>query len=138
MAAITTSFPVPAATSTSKAALWTGRVLSTLAILFLLFDGLMKVILEPHVIAASGPLGFDLPTIVRVGLILLTCTILYAVPRTSVLGAMLLTGYLGGAVVTNLRVHAVTFNCIFPVIFGVVVWAGIYLRNQRVRALFSR
>ncbi|ABF41214.1 conserved hypothetical protein [Candidatus Koribacter versatilis Ellin345] len=136
MAAITTNFSIPA-TSTSKAALWTGRVLSSVAILFLLFDGLMKVILEPHVVAASGPLGFDPPTIVRIGAILLVCTTLYAIPRTSVLGAMLLTGYLGGAVVTNLRVHSVAFNTIFPVIFGIVVWAGVYLRNQRVRALFT-
>ena len=137
MAAITTNFPIPA-TSTSKAALWTGRVLSILAILFLLFDGLTKVMLAPFVLSASAPLGFDVPTIFRVGMILLLCTVLYAIPRTSVLGAMLLTGYLGGAVVTNLRTHMVLFNCIFPVIFGVIVWGGIYLRNPRVRALLSR
>ncbi len=137
MAAITTNFPLTE-TSTSKGALWTGRILSTLAILFLSFDAIMKIILEPHVIAASAPLGFDTPTIFRIGIILLVCTVLYAIPRTSVLGAMLLTGYLGGAVVTNLRTHMVLFNTIFPVIFGVVVWAGIYLRNPRVRALFTR
>ncbi len=137
MAATTTNFPIPV-TSTSKAALWTGRALSTLAVFFLLLDGIMKVILEPHVIAASAPLGFDTASIFRIGVILVACTMLYAIPQTSVLGAMLLTGYLGGAVVTNMRVHAVVFNCIFPVVVGVIVWAGVYLRNQRVRALFSR
>ncbi len=136
MAAITTNYPISAA-SNSKGMLWTGRVLNGVAILFLLFDAVMKVILEPHVIAASAPLGFDTATIFRIGVILLACTVLYAIPRTSVLGAMLLTAYFGGAVVTNLRTHQVLFNTIFPVIFGVVVWAGIYLRNPKVRALFT-
>ena len=119
----------------SKKRLWTGRALSAIAILFLLFDGVMKIIKEAHVIAASAQLGYPVGMIVVIGIILLACTVLYAVPRTSILGAILLTGYLGGAVASQVRITSPPFECIFPVIFGVLVWAGIFLRDGRLRAL---
>ena len=133
MAAITTSFPV--VSQTSKAALWTGRFLSGLVVLFLVFDGAMKVIKERHVIAASAEFGFTANQIALIGAILLGCTLLYAIPRTAVLGGMLLTGYLGGAVVSQIRVGHGAFECVFPVIFGTLAWAALYLRQTRVREL---
>lgn len=119
--------------SPSKGMLWTGRVVSAIAILFLVFDGVMKVIKDPHVLAASAELGFPQNSMVWIGALLLACTLLYAIPRTSTLGAVLLTGYLGGAVVSNVRVSHPVFECIFPVIFGMLVWAGILLRDPQLR-----
>ena len=121
--------------SSSTAALWTGRVLSTLLVLFLVFDGLMKVIKEPHVIAASAQLGYSVNSVVGVGATLLVCTLLYAIPRTSVLGALLLTAYLGGAVDANVRAGHPVFECIFPAIFGVLAWAGLFLRDPQLREM---
>ncbi len=119
----------------SKAALWVGRVSTTVVVLFLVFDGLTKVVQESHVRAAMVDLGFPESLAVPIGTILLGCTLLYAIPRTAVLGSVLLTGYLGGAVVVQLRVAHPAFECAFPVIFGVLVWAGIFLREPRLRAL---
>jgi DoxX-like family len=136
MAAMTTNLPV-SATSISKPALWTGRVLGTLVVLFLLFDGITKVIKEPHVIAASAEFGFSPNQIVLIGAILVFCTVLYAIPRTAILGAILVTGYLGGAVVSQIRVGHGLFECIFPVIFGALAWLALYLREERLRALVS-
>lgn len=119
----------------SKLGLWTGRVLSTLAVLFLVFDGATKVMKEKHVMAASAQLGFPERTIVGIGILLLACTALYVLPRTSILGAILLTGYLGGAVATQVRFGRTLFETLFPVIFGGFVWAGIFLRDARLRTL---
>lgn len=121
--------------STSKAAIWTGRVISTLVVLFLAFDSITKLIKDPHVLAASADLGYSVPSIVLIGALLLACTVVYVIPRTAVLGAILLTGYLGGAVASNLRVGHPTFECVFPVLFGMLVWAGIFLRDGRLREL---
>ena len=123
------------ATFNSKTWIWVGRVVSTLVVLFCVFDGLMKVIKEPHVIAASAEFGFSGNEMVLIGVLMLACTILYAIPRTAILGAVLLTGYLGGAVVSNLRVGHPVFECIFPVIFGALAWGGIFVREPRVREL---
>lgn len=121
----------------SKKSIWTGRVISSIVVLFLLFDSITKLMLLDFVVKASEPLGFSLSDLRIIGLILLLCTILYVYTRTSILGAILLTGYLGGAVVTNLRVSASLFsNILFPVYFGIFVWAGLYLRNSRLRDLF--
>lgn len=120
--------PVP----TSNAALWTGRVISTIVVLFLGFDGATKVIKEAHVIAASADLGFSVSSIARIGALLLACTLVYLIPRTAVLGALLLTGYLGGAVAVQVRVSHPVFQCLFPVIFGALVWAGLFLRDPRL------
>ncbi|MBV8052040.1 MAG: DoxX family protein, partial [Acidobacteriaceae bacterium] len=84
--------------SQCKVGLWAGRIVTGIVVLFLIFDGLMKVIKEPHVLTASADLGYPVSSIVLIGALLLTCTLLYVIPRTSILGAVLLTGYLGGAV----------------------------------------
>lgn len=116
--------------------LWTGRILGALAVLFLLFDGVTKVLKAPQVLAATAQLGFPEETIVGIGILLLACTALYAIPRTSILGAVLLTGYLGGATASQVRIGNPLFETLFPVIFGVLIWAGIFLRDDRVNALF--
>ena len=119
----------------SKSRLWTGRILSILAILFLLFDGIMKLVRPLPVTQAMAQLGFPQQLSVPIGIILLLCTALYAIPSTSVLGAVLLTGYLGGAVVSQLRIGASLFgSTLFPIYFAVLLWAGIYLREPRLRA----
>jgi hypothetical protein len=120
----------------SKSRLWTGRVLSILAILFLLFDGVMKLLHPLPITQAMTQLGFPQNLSVPIGVILLICTALYAVPSTSVLGAVLLTGYLGGAVVSQLRIGAPLFgNTLFPIYFAVLMWAALYLQEPRLRAL---
>lgn len=120
----------------SKGALWTGRALSGLAILFLIFDGVTKVMKVSQVMQASAQLQFPEWQIAVIGAILLICTAVYAIPQTSVLGALLLTGYLGGAVASQLRVGNPLFaETLFPVYFSLLVWGGLYLREPRVRAL---
>ncbi len=122
--------------SPSKSRLWTGRVLSTLAILFLLFDGIMKLVRPLPVTQAMTKLGFPQNLSVPIGVVLLICTALYALPRTSVFGAVLLTGYLGGAVVSQMRINAPLLgNTLFPVYFAVLMWAGLYVRDSRLAAL---
>jgi hypothetical protein len=119
----------------SKGALWAGRILTGLVVLFLIFDGVTKVIKEPHVMAASQQLGFTANAVVGIGAVLLICTAIYVIPRTSILGAILLTGYLGGAVAANVRAQTVPFNTLFPVIFGVLVWLGIFLRDKSLQSI---
>ncbi len=122
----------------SKAMTRTGWALSGLSILFLLFDALSKLGMERHVIAATTELGFPLGAIQPIGLILLVCTILYVIPRTAVLGAILLTGFLGGAVASKVRIMDPLFaSTLFPVYFGLFVWGGLYLRSPHLRALLS-
>jgi hypothetical protein len=123
------------AVAVSKKALWTGRIVSGLVVLLLVFDGVTKVMKEPHVLAAAAQLGFRASTIVEIGAILLVCTVIYVIPSTSILGAVLLTGYLGGAVVTNMHAGNPVLETLFPVIFGGLAWLGIYLREPRLRAL---
>jgi hypothetical protein len=114
---------------------WTGRVISGLAVLFLLFDGVTKVMKVAPVLQASAQLGFPVSLIVAIGAVLLICTLIYVIPSTSVLGAILLTGYLGGAVAIQARIGNPLFETFFPVIFGALIWAGIFLRDNRLRAL---
>lgn len=126
------------AIQTSKGKLWTGRVLSALPILFLLLDGIMKVMRPLPAPVAEGTikLGYSLSTIPWIGATLLVCTVLYAIPRTSVLGAILLTGYLGGAVASNVRVGNPFFGYVLaPVYVALFIWGGLYLRDERLRAL---
>src|SRR6185436_19080922 len=117
----------------SKKTLWIGRVLSALAILFLLLDGVMKLVKPTPIVEATVRLGYPETTIIPIGLVLVVSTILYAIPRTCVLGAILLTGYLGGAVATHVRVGGSLFEMLFPVIMGAFVWGGLYLRYARLR-----
>jgi hypothetical protein len=119
----------------SKKSVWTGRIISALVVLFLLFDGVTKVMKEAHVLAASAQFGFPERTVVGIGVLLLACTAVYVIPRTSILGAILLTGYLGGATATNVRAGDPLFETLFPVIFGVLVWGGLFLRDEPLRAL---
>lgn len=123
-------------TTISKKALWAGRIISALPILFLLFDASMKLIKAAPVVEGTVKLGYPESTIVPIGAVLLVCTLLYAIPQTSVLGAMLLTGYLGGAVATHVRVGDPLFtHVLFPVYMGILVWLGLYLREAHLRAL---
>jgi DoxX-like family len=123
-------------TTVSKKALWAGRIVSALPILFLLMDSVMKLVKPAFVVDATVKLGYQESTIVPLGIVLLTCVILYSIPQTSVLGAILLTGYLGGAVATHVRVGDPLFShVLFPVYLGVLIWLGIYLRDARMRAL---
>jgi len=119
----------------SKAALWSGRAISGLVVLFMVFDGVTKVIKAKQVIDATIRIGFPLSTIVGIGITLLICVALYVIPRTSVLGAILLTGYFGGATAANIRAGSPLFNTCFSVGFGVLTWLGLYLRERRLQAL---
>jgi hypothetical protein len=117
----------------SKWQLWLGRVLSALPTLMFIFSASMKLMQQPKMVASfTNELGFPAGVLVPIGVLELACLALYLVPQTSVLGAVLLTGYLGGAVVTHLRVGQ---PFLMPVLIGVFVWGGLYLRDMRLRAL---
>ena len=109
--------------------------MSALAVLFLLLDGVTHLMKPAPVAEAFARLGFPLSLSVELGIIELICVVVYVIPRTSILGAILLTGYLGGAVATHLRVRDPLFDTIFPIIIGALVWGGLYLRDRRLRAL---
>jgi hypothetical protein len=121
--------------SGSKSGIVTGYIITGLPALFLLLDGVMKLFKPPFVVEATARLGYSENTIVPLGITLVACTILYLIPRTSVIGAILLTGYLGGAVATHVRFFEGAFPVVFPVIIGTLVWAGLYLRDPRLRTL---
>jgi len=125
-------------TSISGKRLWAGRFVSGLAALFLLVDGGMKLFKPPVVVESTLQLGYPESAIVGIGIILLACTILYLIPRSAILGAVLLTGYLGGAVATHVRVKGPWFNILFPVIFGCLVWGGLYLRDRRLQIVLAK
>jgi hypothetical protein len=132
----TTTTGSETATTGSNAAIWTGRVLSGLGILFIVFDGVIHVMRIQPVVDAFAELGYPLSTAVTLGVIELVSIALYAFQRTSILGAILLTGYLGGAVATQARVEAPLFgNTLFPVYMGLILWGGLYLRDALVRAI---
>lgn len=120
----------------SKGRVWAGRVITILAALMLLMDAFGKFAKPPQVVDAFTRLGLPISTAYLIGGLLTLCTLLYAIPRTAVLGAVLLTGYLGGAVAIHVRAGSSTFEMIFPVLFGVFAWAGIALRDARVLPLF--
>lgn len=120
----------------SSIALWTGRIMSGLVVAFLLFDGALKVVPLDVVLTTQAELGIPAHLARTLGILTMICAALYAIPKTSVLGAILLTGYLGGAVYTHLRVDSPLFShVLFGVYLGVLAWGGLYLRDQRVRAL---
>ena len=132
IASVTASSAAQSVHSASRARLWTGRVLTALATLFLLFDAFGKFARPPQVTDAFLRLGVPVSLSVAIGVILLICTVLYAIPRTSVLGALILTGYLGGAVSIQWRAGSPLFETIFPILFAVLAWAGIFLRDDRL------
>jgi hypothetical protein len=119
----------------SNKRLWAGRVMSGLPILFLLVDGSMKLYKPRAVVEATVQIGYPESAIIGLGVVLLLSTLLYLLPRTAILGAILLTGYLGGAVASQVRVGAVSFNIIFPVFIGALLWGGLWLRDRRLQAL---
>jgi hypothetical protein len=116
----------------SKTALWSGWIISVLVILFLLVDAGMKVIKSPISVDATVKLGLSADLVQPIGIILLICTILYTWPRTAIIGAILLTGYLGGAIVVMLFAKQPYY---FPLVIGALAWLGIYLRDARVKAI---
>ena len=125
-------------TEISKPARWTGRVLSGLVIVFLLFDGAMKLVPWPIVTETMDKMGYGSSEgLARsLGIITIVCTVLYAVPPTSMLGAILLTGYLGGAIASHLRIDSPLFShTLFGLYLGLMVWGGLWLRDRSLRSL---
>src|SRR5262245_14948670 len=119
----------------SKGRLWAGWIMSALPALFLLVDGAMKLVQPEVVVRTTVELGYAETVILALGVVLLSCTILYLIPRTGVLGGVLLTGYLGGAVATHVRAGHGPFEVLFPVVFGALLWGGLVLRDARLRSL---
>ncbi|MGQ0543434.1 MAG: DoxX family protein [Blastocatellia bacterium] len=115
---------------------WAGYLVSALPVLFLLLDAIGKFVKPEPVVTGTVELGYNESVIVPLGIVLLICTILYAIPQSAVLGAILLTGYLGGTVATHVRVGNPLFShTLFGVYLGILLWLGLYLRDSRVRAL---
>jgi hypothetical protein len=126
------SFANPNAKSTSNKSVLAGKIISALCILFLLFDAIMKVIEESHSMEGSIALGWPAEHVRSIGITLLLSTILYIIPRTAVLGAILITGYLGGAIAVMVAAGQPLY---FAAVFGILVWAGLYLRDEKLREL---
>ncbi len=120
-------------TPVSKTKLWAGRIISALVALLLVFSGVMKLLKPAPVLQGFAHFGYPESHILGIGILEITCTIIYLIPRTSVLGAILVTGYLGGATATNVRVGDP--SSFVTVILGVLVWGGLYLREDRLRTL---
>jgi hypothetical protein len=116
----------------SKKMVWSGRIVSALPVLALVMSSSMKLMKVPAAMEGFAKFGYPARVVVPLGIVELACAILYAIPQTSVLGAILVTGYLGGATATHLRVGEAVFA---PIILGVVAWLGIFLRDGRVREL---
>jgi hypothetical protein len=124
------------AVSTSKKKFWAGVLLSALAVLFLLFDSVIKLFKIAAVVESFAQLGYPDALARGIGTLELVCLALYLVPRTSVLGAILLTGFLGGAVSTHVRVgDPLLSHVLFPIYIGLLLWGGLYLREERLRVL---
>lgn len=134
--AVSMDQPTSPVKTASMASIWIGRILSALTVLFMLFDAFGKFTAPIYVVQACTRLGIPTPQLFSIGLLLAISTIIYAIPRTAVLGAVLLTGYLGGAVAIQMRAGSPTFETVFPVIFGVVLWGGVYLRECGLRRVF--
>lgn len=120
----------------SKKRVWAGWIICALCVVFLLVDAVMKVVKAEAAVQGTVQIGYPESSVLWMGLALLVSTVLYAIPQTSILGAILVTGYLGGAVASNVRVGAPLFSMVLlPVYVGVLVWLGLYLRDERVRAV---
>ena len=117
----------------SKAAIWTGRVMSALPVLMILVAGVMKLMRVPGVVEGFNRAGAPERLIIPVGLIEVICCVVYLIPRTAVLGAILMTGLLGGATITTLRIGDPTYP--LPVVLGMLAWGGLWMRDLRLRAL---
>jgi DoxX-like family len=117
----------------TKGALWAGYIVSALPVLLLVFSAVLKLMKPPQVVEGFAHFGIPEDLISKLGILELFCTVVYLIPQTSILGAILITGYFGGATATNLRIGEPFLG---PVIAGMLVWGGLYLRDRRVRALF--
>lgn len=116
--------------------IWAGRIMSGLVALFLLFDSVIKLVKLPIAVEGTMQLGYPEHTVVGIGVVLLVCLIVYLIPRTAIFGAILLTGYLGGAIATQVRVGSPLFShVLFPIHVALLVWGGVFLRCPRLRAL---
>jgi len=130
--------PLPTASPISPARLWTARICAGLATAFLLFDTTLKVLMLGPAVQGTTELGFPGQAVLWIGLIELACLVLYLVPRTAPIGAVLFTGYLGGAIATHVRLENPLFShTLFPLYVAVLVWLPLYLGDPRVRALVS-
>jgi hypothetical protein len=120
----------------TKSMIWIGWIMSGIVVLFLLFDGITKLMMIAPVVDATTGIGFPVNVIRPLGIVCLACAILYAIPRTSILGAILLTGFLGGAVASKVRLEDPLFSqVLFGVYVGILAWGGLYLRDDRLRSL---
>jgi hypothetical protein len=120
----------------TKSRLWTARIMSGIVILFMLFDSVVKLIKPAPIVEGTLDLGYAEHHIIVLGILGLLSTILYAIPRTTVLGAVLLTGYFGGAIATHIRMDNPLFtHILFPVYIALLTWGGIWLRDEKVRKL---
>lgn len=133
---MTTTDQLAATRQTSRVRFWISWVLSGLAILFMLMDSILKLVQPDFVVAETLSLGYAEYHILLIGILGLVCTLVYAFPRTAVLGAILLTGYFGGAIATHVRLDSPLFtHILFPVYLGLLVWGGLWLRNAVLRKL---
>jgi hypothetical protein len=113
-----------------------GRILTGLAIAFLTFDAVIKLVGVKEAVQGTVELGYQPHHLPIIGMIALGCLVLYVIPRTAPLGAILWTGYFGGAIATNLRLDLPLFShTLFPIYIAALVWGGLYLRDERVRNL---
>ena len=124
--------------ATSGKKQWAGRIASGLVISFLMFDSVIKVLALAPAVQATAQLGYPANMVTGLGILELACVIVYAVPRTSALGAILLTGWLGGAIATHFRIGSpLVSHTLFPVYVAALIWGGLWLRSERVRQLLS-
>lgn len=118
--------------------LWASYLMSGVAAMFLLVDAGMKLFKPLVVVEATMRLGYPESVIFGIGVVLLACTVLYVIPRTAILGAVLLTGYLGGAIASQVRVGAPVFNIVFALIVAALIWGGLWLRDGHARGMLSQ
>jgi hypothetical protein len=128
------AFAIQKTITSSKPALWTSRIVSGIIILFLLLDSIMKIIMEHHYVDGTRQAGFSVTLVQPIGFALLIITILYIIPLTSIIGAVLLTAYLGGAVAIMIQQGQ---SFLFPIIFCILAWVSLYFRSARLRSLFN-
>lgn len=128
----------PVQSTSANAAVWTGRVVAAVVALFMTMDAVSHLLKPQPVVAAFAQLGLPLQMSIPIGLLALACTAVYVFPRTAVLGGVLLTGYLGGAVAIQARAGSALFPTIFPIIMGVLAWTSLALRDRTVRAFIGR
>ena len=128
--------PMPAVNQAPKGTLWTGRIISLIPILMLLFSAVLKFVKPPSIVQEFTRLGYAEHHAVVLGILELGCTIIYAIPATSILGAILLTGYLGGAMASHVRIGSPLFtHTLFGLYLGLMVWGGLWLRDRNLRSL---